>query len=173
MRDFLEVDGADCAYVLFGLAGTLLTQNALRRIGHAFSVFDDAQVVYGDLDIRSDDGSVWPLALSAFDYERMLEQGYCAHLFAARSSVVTQALAAGASDLYRLFNSILENEGVSSDSVVHLPGSLGVLPMFDRSAASETLAAASLAHLQARGIEAQATTSSRGHLSHGAYRPRY
>jgi GT2 family glycosyltransferase len=162
VRDFLEVDGADCAYVLFGLAGTLLTQNALRRIGHAFSVFDDAQVVYGDLDIRSDDGSVWPLALSAFDYERMLEQGYCAHLFAARSSVVTQALAAGASDLYRLFNSILETEGVSSDSVVHLPGSLGVLPMFDRSAASETLAAASLAHLQARSIEAQATTTSAG-----------
>ena len=83
VRDFLEGDGADCAYVLFGLAGTLLTQNALRRIGHAFSVFDDAQAVYGDLDIRSDDGSLWPLALSAFDYERMLEQGYCAHLFAA------------------------------------------------------------------------------------------
>ena len=58
VRDFLEVDGADCAYVLFGLAGTLLAQNALRRIGHAFSVFGDAQVVYGDLDIRSDDGSV-------------------------------------------------------------------------------------------------------------------
>ena len=74
---------------------------------------------------------------------------------------------------YRLFNAILENEGVSSDSVVHLPGSLGVVPMFDRLAASETLAAASLAHLQTRGIEAEATTDLAGHLSHGAHRPRY
>jgi GT2 family glycosyltransferase len=162
VRDFLEVDCVDCAYVLFGLAGTRLTQHALRRIGHVFSVFNGACAVYGDLDIRSDDGSIWPLALSAFDYERMLEQGYCAHLFALRSVVAKQALAAGASDLYRLFNSIFEGESVSSDGVVHLPGSLGVLAAFDRQAASETLAAASLAHLQARGIDAKAAATSAG-----------
>ena len=121
LRDFLEGDGAACAYVLFGLAGTILTQHALRRIGHAFSVFDDAQAVYGDLDIRSDDGSVWPLALSAFDYERMLEQGYCAHLFALRSSVAVRALATGASDLYRLFNSILEDEASRATALFTFP----------------------------------------------------
>ena len=95
-----------------------------------------------------EEGSAWPLALSAFDYERMLEQGYCAHLFALRSSTAARCLAAGATDLYRLFNSVLDDENSSSDDIVHLPGSLGLLPVFDRAAASTTLAAASLAHLQ-------------------------
>jgi GT2 family glycosyltransferase len=162
VQSFLEGEGAECGYVLFGLAGTLLAPDALRRIAQAFAVFDDAYAVYGDIDIRSDDGSVWPLALSAFDYERMLEQGYCAHLFALRSVVATRALAAGASDLYRLFNSIFEGESVSSDCIVHLPGSLGILPAFDRQAASETLAAASLVHLQARGVDAKAAGTSAG-----------
>src|SRR6202044_4089428 len=76
LQSFLEGEGAECGYVLFGLAGMVLAPDALRRIAQAFAVFDDAYAVYGDIDIRSDDGSVWPLALSAFDYERMLEQGY-------------------------------------------------------------------------------------------------
>jgi GT2 family glycosyltransferase len=162
LQSFLEGEGAQCGYLLFGLAGTVLAPNALQRIGLGFSDFDGAHALYGDIDIRGDDGSVWPLALSAFDYERMLEQGYCAHFFALRSSVAAQAIATGASDLYRLFNSILEDDSVFNDGIVHLPGSLGVLPAFDRSLASETLAAASLAHLQARGVEAQATPASAG-----------
>jgi hypothetical protein len=35
------------------------------------------------------EGDIWPLAFSAFDYERFLEQGYCAHLFAPRQEVPT------------------------------------------------------------------------------------
>jgi GT2 family glycosyltransferase len=159
VRSFLEGDGAGCAYVLFGLAGTVLAPSALRRIGHAFSVFEGAQAVYGDVDVRGDDGSVWPLALSAFDYERMLEQGYCAHLFALRPATAARSLAAGASDLYRLFNSILDEGKVTGGEIVHLPGSLGTLPAFDRSAASATLATASSAHLKGRGVEARINAS--------------
>ena len=162
VQSFLEGEGADCEYILFGLAGTVLTPNALQRIGYAFSAFEDAQAVYGDVDVRGDEGSAWPVALPAFDYERMLEQGYCAHLFALRSSAAAQSLAAGATDLYRLFNSVLDDENASSDDIIHLPGSLGMLPVFDRAEASTTLAAASLAHLQERGIEAQASTTATG-----------
>lgn len=163
MQGFLEGEGADCAYILFGLAGTVLASNALQRIGYAFSAFDEAQAVYGDVDVRGDGASAWPLALSAFDYERMLEQGYCAHLFALRSATAARCLAAGATDLYRLFNSVLD-ENTSSNDIVHLPGSLGLLPVFDRAAASTTLSDASLAHLQDRGVECQATAIEAGLL---------
>ena len=115
VQSFLEGEGADCEYILFGLAGTVLTPNALQRIGYAFSAFGDAQAVYGDVDVRGDEDLAWPVALPAFDYERMLEQGYCAHLFALRSSAAAQSLAEGATDLYRLFNSVLDGENASSD----------------------------------------------------------
>ena len=157
VQSFLEGEGADCAYLLFGLAGTVLAPNALQRIGYAFAAFEEAQAVYGDVDVRGDEGSAWPLALSAFDYERMLEQGYCAHLFALRPSTAARCLAAGATDLYRLFNAVLDDENSSGDDIVHLPGSLGLLPVFDREEVGATLADASLAHLQERGIEAEAT----------------
>jgi len=156
LQSFLEGEGAECGYVLFGLAGTVFTANALQRIGYAFSEFEGARAVYGDVDVKGDEGSAWPLALSAFDYERMLEQGYCAHLFALRSSTAVRCLAAGATDLYRLFNAVLDDENSSSDDIVHLPGSLGLLPVFDREEVGTTLADASLAHLLERGIEAEA-----------------
>ena len=133
MQSFLEAEGATCGYILYVLAGTVLAPNALQRIGYAFSKFEDAQAVYGDVDVRGDEeGSAWPLALPAFDYERMLEQGYCAHLFALRSPTAARCLAVGATDLYRLFNAVRDDEHTSSDDIVHLPGSLGLLPVFDR-----------------------------------------
>jgi O-antigen biosynthesis protein len=164
-RAFLRDEGADCDFVIFALAGTLFAPSALQRIGASFAQFTNAQAVYSDLDIESSDGSVWPLAFSAFDYERMLEQGYCAHLFALRSSAAKQALAAGASNLYRVFNSVLDNGPVSHSDIVHIPGSLGTLPGFDRSSASAALAGAVSAHLKCRGIDAQAKPGGSGILS--------
>jgi GT2 family glycosyltransferase len=154
---FLRDAGRDCDFVVFALAGTLFAQSALHRIGTAFAQFPKAQAVYSDLDIEGSDGSVWPLAFSAFDYERMLEQGYCAHLFALRCPAAEQALAAGASDVYRVFNSVLEDGSISHSDVVHIPGSVGTLPDFDRSSASAALAAATAAHLECCGMEAEVT----------------
>jgi O-antigen biosynthesis protein len=154
-RAFLRDAGADCDFVVFALAGTLFAPSALQQIAAAFAQFPNAQAVYSDLDLESSDGSVWPLAFSAFDYERMLEQGYCAHLFALRRPAAEQALAAGASNLYRVFNSVLDDSSASHSDIVHNPGSLGTLPGFDRSSASTALAAAVSAHLERRGIEAQ------------------
>jgi O-antigen biosynthesis protein len=159
VQKFLEGEAADCAYVLFGLAGTVLAPNALQRISQAFSAFETASAVYGDVDITGEDGSVWPLALSAFDYERMLEQGYGAHLFALRSAATSRSLAAGAADLYRLFNAVLDGGKEAGSDVVHVPGSLGILPAFDQASAGATLADASRAHLQSRGIEARTSAT--------------
>lgn len=154
-RAFLRDAGADYDFVVFALAGTLFTSSALQRIAAAFAQFPNARAAYSDLDIESTDRSVWPLAFSAFDYERTLEQGYCAHLFALRRLAAEQALAAGASNLYRVFNFLLDDGSASPKDVVHIPGSLGTLPGFDRSSASAELAAAVSAHLECCGIEAQ------------------
>jgi O-antigen biosynthesis protein len=156
---FLRDAGSDCDFVVFALAGTLFTQSALHRIAAAFTQFPNAQAVYSDLDIEGSDGSVWPLAFSAFDYERMLEQGYCAHLFALRRPAAEQALGAGASNVYRVFNSVLDDSSTSHCDVVHVPGSLGTLPDFDRSSASAALAAATAAHLGCCGTEAQVASA--------------
>jgi GT2 family glycosyltransferase len=158
---FLKTDGASCEFVVFVLAGTRLAPHALQRIANAVSAHD-AQIVYGDLDIQSKDGSVWPLALPAFDYERMLEQGYCAHLFAISRGLAERSLGDGGCDVYRLFYAALEDTELSRSAIVHLPGALGMLPLLDRQAASTTLMAASRAHLARKGVAADLTPGSAG-----------
>ena len=138
--------------------------SALHRIANAFVDFPQAKLVYADVDLESQDGSIWPLAFPAFDYERMLEQGYCAYLFAMRYSTAQRALAAGASDLYRLFNSFLDDEIISNANIVHLPGPMATLPQFDKNAAGRTLAAAARAHLGQKGFQAEAAVRADGLL---------
>jgi O-antigen biosynthesis protein len=156
-RTFLDGDARNRDFTVFGLSGTLLAPLALQRIAAAFCQFPEAYAVFGDLDIPSDDGSVWPLAFPAFDYERMLEQGYCAHLFAMRRETAARSLEAGVSNLYRLFNSMFDEGTISYLNIVHLPGSLGTLPARDLSEASPTLAVASRDHLRRRAIGAHVT----------------
>ena len=153
-REFLRSDGAQCEFVVFGLAGTLFVPGALQRIAGVFSDFERAQAVYGDIEVQGADGSAWPLAFPAFDYERMLEQGYCAHLFALRRTMAERLLSSGAQDLYRLFNSILDDRTVSGLDIVHLPGAIGMVPAFDAITAGAALAAAGRAHLEQRGFKA-------------------
>jgi O-antigen biosynthesis protein len=159
IREFLGGEGARCEFTVFVLSGAILAATALQRIAAAFSACEAAVAVYGDLDVHGVDGSLWPLAFPAFDYERMLEQGYCAHLFALRRSAADRLLAGGPENLYRLFNSIFDNDSLSSREIVHLPGALGVLPVLDTGALSETLAVASQAHLEKRGVRASVVTS--------------
>lgn len=163
-RAFLDGDGADSDFVVFALAGTMFAPTALQRIAGAFAGFPNAQAVYGDIELAGDDGSVWPLAFPAFDYERMLEQGYCAYLFALRRAAVDRSLKAGASSLYRIFNSILDDESASYSDVVHLPGPLGTLPEFSRNAAGHALAAATSEHLKGKGVTARITMRPGGTL---------
>ncbi|MGP0093383.1 MAG: glycosyltransferase family 2 protein [Xanthobacteraceae bacterium] len=161
-RAFLNDDGGGSDFVLFGLAGTLFAATALARIALAFAKFAMAKAVYGDVDVLGADGAPWPLAFPAFDAERMLEQGFCAHLFALPRAAAERALAHGAADLYRLFNSVLDDAAASPQDIVHVPGALGALPAIDTAAASKTLAAATRAHLQRRGVKAEVTERAGG-----------
>lgn len=159
--EFLRKRGAQCEFVVFTVAGTLLEPSAIARIADGFVRFPDAQAIYGDLDMQEKDGSAWPLAFPAFDYERMLEQGYCALFFALPRTAAEHALKAGAASLYRLFNSILD-ESTRPGDIVHLPGALATLCGFDAKSASATLAAAGRAHLQRRGIRCRTKETSAG-----------
>jgi O-antigen biosynthesis protein len=158
-QSFLESDGGDCDFVVFGLAGTVFAADALARIASAFEVSKETTIVYGDLDLLARDGGKWPLVFPAFDYERLLEQGYCAHLFAMRRKTAEQALMAGASDLYRLFNAAFDGELPKFGQVAHLPGALATIPSIKPSDAAKTLSAATLQHLAERGIAAQIVES--------------
>ena len=159
---FLNGEAAACDIVLFAIAGTRFSATALPRILSAFSKFPEATAVYGDLEIRNDDGRRWPIAFPAFDYERMLEQGYCGYVPAFRRSAVDALLGAGCSDLYRLFNALFDATGTAGASIVHIPGALACLPPIDAPSAARALAAAGSAHLQARGIAAEVTVSEGG-----------
>ncbi|MGY3604024.1 MULTISPECIES: glycosyltransferase family 2 protein [unclassified Bradyrhizobium] len=153
--EFLEDAASDAQHVVVTMAGMSLEPNALARIAAAFDAYPDATAVYGDLDFLAGDGRLWPLAFPAFDYERMLEQGYCAHLFAVRREALLAGLEARPDNLYRLFNCLLDHTDPRQANILHLPGALATLPKFNRVNAASRLSAASHMHLRVRGIGAE------------------
>jgi len=164
LRDFLADAASEAEIVVFATAGMEFETHALAHIEDAFSAVPQAQTVYCDLEICDQDGRHYPLLLPAFDYERMLEQGYCTHLFAMTRAAAEAALAKQPANLYRLFNSQFEGrEPVHPEQVVHLPVPLGRLPAVDLAANGRLLAQASQAHLSARGMAAD-VTAQRGAL---------
>lgn len=157
LLEFLDDAASDAHHVVITMAGMVLEPNALARIAAAFDAYPDAIALYGDLDFLAEDGRLWPLAFPAFDYERMLEQGYCAHLFAVRRDALLTGLETRPDNLYRLFNCLLDHLGPRQDNILHLPGALATLPNLDRTNASRRLAAASQMHLDARAVSADVT----------------
>lgn len=150
LEDFLGQDGVECEIAVCALAGSLFAPNALHRIAEAFWQNPQAIIAYGDFEQQGPDGSLWPIALPAFDYERMLEQGYCAHLFAMRRATLVSCLSRGANNLYRLFNAALDEDLSLRQAILHLPVALATLPRIDASGATNALRQASALHLQRR-----------------------
>ena len=159
-RVVLAREAEDCDFVVFGLAGTRFELNALQRIAQTFADFPQVLAVYGDVDVTAGDCKTWPVAFPAFDYERMLEQGYCAHLFALRRDIVDGLLAQNPSSLYRLFNSQFDDGIDALNTVVHLPGALGALASFDLVTATAALRQATTEHLARRDIGTDISASS-------------
>ncbi len=150
LSDFLDDDASHCEIIVFSLSGTVFSGPALQRIANAFADFPDADLIYPDVEIERADGSIWPIAWPAFDYERMLEQGYAAHLFAVRRRALGAMLKSDAQNLYRLFNSALDRGGAAAGKIVHVPGALGTLPPLPLELAVADLAMATAEHLKAR-----------------------
>jgi GT2 family glycosyltransferase len=158
LRIFVEGEAKNCEFIVFAMAGTQFAPDALRRIEQSLSENPESIAIYGDTEIVTDDGRLWPIAFPAFDYERMLEQGFCCHLFALRRQPTLTALRARPSNLYRLFNTLLDTNP-SASNIVHIPWPLGVLPPLERKAASEALRASTTAHLRARGYSPNVTVT--------------
>ncbi|CCD91747.1 Glycosyl transferase, family 2 [Bradyrhizobium sp. ORS 375] len=158
-EEFLDEVAADSDAIVALAAGALLAPNALARIAAALDQHPESVALYGDVDLVASDGQLWPMAFSAFDYERMLEQGYCAHLFALRTNAARVALVVRPDNLYRLFNASFDVPGPAAASVLHLPGSLGTVERFDVATASQHLASATRMHLETRGLPAKVTVS--------------
>jgi len=160
LRQFLEGDAEECEYVIFVRSGVRFAAGALQRIAAAFLEFPEAIAVYGDFDIIGTDGAEWPICLPAFDYERLLEQGYCAHLFAMRRQTGLDAAAPDVADLYRLFMFMLDADSPRHAKIVHISGSLAAFPTFDLTLDDSLLARATNEHLRTRKVTAQITKTS-------------
>lgn len=156
-EEFLDEVAAASDAIIAIAAGAVFAPDALARIAAAFDQNPDAIAAYGDVDLLAADGRLWPMALPAFDYERMLEQGYCAHLFALRTDVARVALVVRPENLYRLFNAAFDVPSATGVPVLHLPGSLGTVERFDVAAATPHLVEATRLHLETRGVDAKVT----------------
>jgi O-antigen biosynthesis protein len=163
LREFLDTDAADCETIIFSRSGVSLQPSALALLAQALTLFPNAPAAYCDFTYAAEDGGEWPIALSAFDYERMLEQGYAAQIFAVRASYARAAVGAGVDNLFRLFN--FSQDGArarkplraatpAAGAPVHVPGFLARLPALDH-AASRVLARANEQHLSARSVVAK------------------
>ncbi len=157
LHEFLEQDAEKCDYVIFTYSGAQFKSEVFQRVKSAFADFPDALAVYGDFDIVGSDGAEWPVCLPAFDYERLLEQGYCVHFFALPMKTVLAAVAAGVSDLYRLFIFVFEANSQRDGKVIHIPGALVTLPALDFTADGPLLSRAVADHLRARKVTAHIT----------------
>ena len=152
LKAFLDGDAADAEILVFAPSGARFHAQALPRLAEALERYPDADLAYGDLVVARE-GREWPLAFGAFDYERMIEQGYAAFAFAARTRHVRAALERGAADLFRMFNSAFDTPGpIAIKAAVHTPGFLIALEPPDAAKATQALLGATRSHLEARAI---------------------
>ena len=163
LKQFLASEARACEYAVFPLSGTIFHPHALGLLASALAAFADSPLVYPDIAIKNDDGKEWPIAFSAFDYERMLEQGLGAFLFAMRVAPAQEAADKGVDNLFRLFNSLVDGLNATERSKlsakgtgfpIHLPGFLACIPELDLGDGSLRLADATEAHLKTIGSSA-------------------
>lgn len=152
LRRFVEEVAADSDVVVFLLAGSTLRPGALDLLIDALEAAPGATVATCDLLLDGGDGRLRPIAGTAFDYERALEQGQGALCFAMRTSAVAAAAARGVDGLYRLLLEGIDGSDPHTTSHVHVPGFAVVVPPFPVAAAAADLAEATRAHLEARDV---------------------
>jgi GT2 family glycosyltransferase len=89
-----------------------------------------ARAVFCDLAVEQADGSLWPLLFSAFDWERLLEQGHAALCFALPESALAAPGASEAASLIDLLLRWLSPDGAAPayGNLWHLPHPGGRVP---------------------------------------------
>jgi len=153
IRSFLKKDGAACSAILFARAGTLFEPDAVGRFAKAFAENSIASCAYGDVALRDQKGQIWPLAFSAFDYERLLEQGYCCSFFAVRPQFMQAVFQRKTINVFALLQSLVEDPKLSR--ILHLPGPVAIVEPNNSLAASRALLQATMEHLLRRKVPAK------------------
>ena len=129
-------------------AVTPLAATAAQLI-HALPGLTDARAVFCDLSVQQGDGSLFPLLFSAFDAERLLEQGHLGLCFALPEA----ALDADAPSLIALLLNWLMPDGgiIDPAQIWHLPHPVGMIAATDLEVSAAARASALLAALQRPG----------------------
>jgi O-antigen biosynthesis protein len=160
LLEFLSNEGASCEHIVFARAGSIFESEALQTLALALEQFPKASLAYGDVVVIDSRGVRHPLALPAFDYERLLEQGYAIYFFAMRRADVIAALSAGQGNLFHLLLDSCPDENAPERKMpIHLPGFLAECPSFDADKLSGALVAAAQDHLKQKGTEARVETA--------------
>ena len=123
--DFLEGPGAAGEVVVFARAGAVFQPGALERLATALLADVAATCAYADILLETAVGPVLPLAHPAFDWERAVEGGYAASLFALRPAAALAAAREGADSLQKLFLLACRSAGVAP---LHVPGFAARMP---------------------------------------------
>ncbi|MGQ4275108.1 glycosyltransferase family 2 protein [Terrihabitans sp. B22-R8] len=154
LRQVIGTDPAGPGIVVLCPEGARLEPGSADRMAGVLEAHPETKLVYGDLDILQPNGGVTPLFFPAFDYERHLEQGYAARLFAARRDDVLAALDDGADTPFALFLAILGTDR-PAEAVAHLPVPVAAIPSHALLAGTDTLLRASAQHLTDSGVRAE------------------
>jgi len=156
LLEVLEGEAAGATLVVLAPAGARFFRGGLARLASAGERF----LVYGDFVLTRDGDPPLPVALPQFSYERALEQGYFALLFAASRLVMVAAARKGASDPFSLGFEILGQ----ATQVRHVPGFIAELPALAPAEASLRLGEAVKRHLETKGIGARIEVRGAGRL---------
>lgn len=160
LKAALAADAADGSVVVFAASDCVLHLHALDALANAFAANPDAAAAYTDIELRNASGSVQPIFFGAFDYERMLEQGYAAHCFAVRAEKIVVPRGERKGSLARLFLALLDKAGPAEGAnIAHVPGIFATVPAPGK-AAQEALTAATVSHLAKRRVAAQVAACS-------------
>jgi GT2 family glycosyltransferase len=130
-----------------------LRADALSQLVKALLENRDACAAYADVEVATGDTGPSPVFFGAFDYERMLEQGYAANLFAVRISDIAIPAGEKSGSLTRLLLALCDQDGASAARrIAHVPGALAKVTQPSPVESSAALRQATAAHMRARRI---------------------
>ena len=153
--------------ILVARAGSSIRPQACRKILDALSLCRAAsdQSAHGlclaDHALFDHDGHPGPIFGPAFDYERMMSQGYGEGLFAATADLVAKMrLGPGRCCSYDILFGLIEAVGPQNRSaIVHLPEIIATVPQIPPVHAVKLLGPAVARHLKRAGVAARIVPS--------------
>ncbi|MEP9366540.1 hypothetical protein [Xanthobacter sp. VNH20] len=128
LGEFMAGEAQSSTAFVFLPAGARIRPGGLTRIAQALADHPRAIMLFADVDVEEADGTLWPLAFPAADYERTLEQGFAARCFVLRTPALRTALKRGANTVFRLANFLYDFYPLPVGAIVHLPGALASVP---------------------------------------------